>query len=79
MDVVGTFKHSMELVKWWTMKFIFENGDDVLTPSEPKTLNLNIEELKVYFPLIVDNKHLFEFLDLIDQNGKEESRSWCWH
>jgi hypothetical protein len=57
------------------MKFIFENGDDVITPSEPKTLNLNIEELKVYFPLIVDNQHLFEFLDLIEQNGKEESRS----
>jgi hypothetical protein len=57
------------------MKFIFENGDDVITSYEPKTLNLNIEELKMFFPLIVDNKHLFEFLDLTEQNGKEESRS----
>jgi|APGre2960657404_1045060.scaffolds.fasta_scaffold107776_2 hypothetical protein len=55
------------------MKFIFENGEEVITPSEPKTINLNIEELKDSFPLLVDNKHLFEFLNLIKDGYEKES------
>jgi hypothetical protein len=47
------------------MKFIFENGDEVIIPSEPKTINLNIEELKDTWSTIVDNKHLLEFTELI--------------
>lgn len=55
------------------MKFIFENGEEVITPSEPKTINLNIEELKDLFPTIVDNKHLFEFLNLVKDGNQKES------
>jgi hypothetical protein len=55
------------------MKFIFENGEEVITPSEPKTINLNIEDLKDLFPTLVDNKHLFEFLNLTKDGYEKES------
>lgn len=55
------------------INFIFENGEDVITPSEPKTINLNIEDLKDVFPTLVDNKHLYEFLNLINDGYEKES------
>lgn len=46
------------------MKFIFENGDEVKLPNQTKKINENIDELKLLFPVLVDNKHIFEFLNL---------------
>jgi len=56
------------------MKFIFENGEDVIVDKVEKTINQNIEELKNIFPYMVDNKHVFEFLYLT-KDGEEKGRS----